>query len=80
MPVGVPRRLFVGTRDRAWGPNGRAYFERARATGTSSVKLREAPESGHFEVIVPSTSTWPLVLEELESLSLQLMRARDDRR
>ena len=75
MPVGVPQRLIVGAHDRAWGPSGRAYFERARAAGSSPVALREAPESGHFEMIVPSTSTWPLVLQELESLSLETTRA-----
>ena len=79
MPVDVPQRLIVGGRDRAWGPSGRAYFELARTAGGSSVTLREAPESGHFELIVPSTSSWPVVLQELESLSLQLMRTRDER-
>ncbi len=76
MPVDVPQRLIVGTHDRAWGPSGRAYFEQARTAGRSPVTLREAPESGHFEVIVPSTSTWPLVLQELESLSLEVKKAR----
>jgi hypothetical protein len=28
----------------------------------------EAPESGHFEMINPDTSTWPIVLRELEKL------------
>ena len=79
MPVGVPQRLIVGARDGAWGPSGRAYFEHARAAGLSPVTLREAPESGHFEVIVPSTTTWPLVLRELETLSLEVERALDRR-
>jgi len=75
LPVGVPQRLIVGAHDEAWGPSGRAYFERARADGRAPVSLREAPESGHFDVIAPSTTTWTLVLEELEMLSNQISRA-----
>jgi acetyl esterase/lipase len=69
MPVDVPQRLIVGALDQAWGPSGRAYFEGARIAGESPVTLLEAPESGHFEVILPGSSTWPLVLQELERLS-----------
>lgn len=67
-PVGVPQRLVVGAHDDSWGPHGRAYLRRAREAGDTSVTLRVAPESGHFEMIVPTTSTWPLVLEELRAL------------
>jgi hypothetical protein len=28
----------------------------------------EAPESGHFDMIAPGGTTWPLVLESLRSL------------
>ena len=44
--------------------------------GSSPVTLREAPESGHFEVVVPYTSTWPITLQELESLSAEMAGAR----
>jgi acetyl esterase/lipase len=74
MPVGVPQRLIVGAHDRAWAPVGQAYFDRARSVGDSPVTIREAPESGHFEMIVPNTSTWPLVIEELETLAIDVAR------
>lgn len=76
MPVGVPQRLIVGRHDEAWGPGGRAYFKAARTSGASPVMLLEAPESGHFEVIVPGTSTWPTVVNELEALLGQVTGTR----
>jgi len=77
MPVGVPQRVIVGALDAQFGSSGRAYFQAASAAGSSPVTLREAPESGHFEMVVPSTSTWPITLQELESLSAEMMQARD---
>lgn len=68
VPLGVPQRVIVGAHDETWGPHGRAYVRRAREAGEPSLSLTTAPESGHFEMIVPSTSTWPLVLEELKRL------------
>jgi acetyl esterase/lipase len=65
----VPQRLVVGAFDSSWGPSGRAYFEAARETRGIDVTLVEAPESGHFEMIVPMTSTWAIVLAELEALT-----------
>ena len=77
MPVGVPQRVIVGALDAQFGSSGRAYFQAASAAGSSPVTLREAPESGHFEMVVPSTSTWPITLQELESLSAEMTQARD---
>jgi acetyl esterase/lipase len=76
MPEGVPQRVIVGALDAQFGPSGRAYFEEASAAGSSRITLREAPEAGHFEVVVPSTSSWPIVMQELESLSLEMAQAR----
>ncbi len=77
MSVDVPQRLVIGAHDRSWAPSGRAYFERARAAGSSPVALREAPESAHFEMIVPSTWSWPVVMEELEALTREMARRRE---
>ena len=41
---------------------GRSYFEVARRSG-DPVELIVAPESGHFEVIMPTSSSWPIVTE-----------------
>ena len=70
----VPQRIVIGALDRAWAPGGRAYFQRASAMDGARVVLTEAPESGHFEMVVPATSTWPLVLQELEALSSEISR------
>ncbi len=77
MATGVPQRVIVGALDTAFGPSGQAYFEEARTAGVSPVTLREAPESGHFEMVVPYTSTWPITLQELESLSGEMTQARN---
>ncbi len=77
MPLGVPQRVIVGALDAQFGPSGQAYFQEASAAGSSPITLREAPESGHFEMVVPYTSTWPITLQELESLSGEMSQARN---
>jgi acetyl esterase/lipase len=68
VPIGVPQSLVVGAKDASWSPIGRAYFAKATAAGDTTVRLLEAPESGHFELIAPASSTWPIVIRELKSL------------
>ena len=63
----VPQRLVLGALD-GWRPSGRAYYEAASDAGLAPVDVVSAPESGHFEMIAPFTTTWPLVLEELARL------------
>ena len=60
--IDVPQVVMTGRFDTAWAPNGRRYFETARARG-DDVEWVEAAESGHFEVIDPDSSAWQLVLE-----------------
>ncbi len=67
----VPQILIVGAHDRSWGPVGRSYFEAVRDSGVE-VQLRVAPDSGHFEMISPESSTWPMVKEA----ALELLRDR----
>jgi acetyl esterase/lipase len=68
VPLGVPQVHVVGAHDRTWAPFGRAYVARAKAAGETRITLIEAPESGHFEVIAPATTTWPLVIRELKTV------------
>jgi acetyl esterase/lipase len=70
VPLNVKQILVVGRHDRNWAPVGRRYFERARAAG-DDVRWIEAPDSGHFEVIDPESSTWPLVRDA----ALELIKA-----
>jgi acetyl esterase/lipase len=67
-PIDVPSTLIVGVQDRSWGPVGRAYYARAKQAGDSKLRLVEAPESGHFELIAPKTTTWPIVIAEFKTM------------
>ena len=66
--MGVPQILVVGGKDRSWGPSGRAYYARATEAGDREVELRVAPESGHFDMIAPTTSSWAVVMKALEDV------------
>lgn len=67
-PIGVAQRLVVGGLDRDWGPVGRRYYDRAIAAGDRAAVLVDAPESGHFDMILPGTTSWQIVIESLRSL------------
>jgi hypothetical protein len=59
--VNAPQTLLIGAKDATFGPVGRAYFARARAVGDSTTRVIELPESAHFEMIDPWSSSWPEV-------------------
>ncbi len=67
VPLAVPQLLVIGQLDRNWAPVGRRYFESAKSKG-ADIRVIEAPESGHFEMIDPSTSTWPLIRDAAREL------------
>ena len=58
---GLPQIVVIGAFDGNWGPGGRSYLAAAKAAH-DPIRLIEAPQSGHFEMIDPDSSTWPLVL------------------
>ena len=60
VPTGTPQLVVIGQHDSSWAPVGRRYIKAAKSKG-ADIKVIEAPESGHFEMIDPSTSTWPLI-------------------
>jgi acetyl esterase/lipase len=68
VPVGVPQTLVIGAKDQAFGPGGRAYFARTQAIGDTSARMIELPESGHFEMIDPGSSSWPAVYRAFRAL------------
>lgn len=66
-PGPAPQIVVVGRYDEIWSPPARRYAQRAASRG-DNVVLIEAAESGHFEMIDPDSSTWPLVLEAARRL------------
>jgi len=72
-PISVPSTLVVGVQDKAFGPVGRAYFARAKQAGDTKVRLVEAPASGHFELIAPKTTTWPIVIAEFRAMFAKIL-------
>lgn len=64
VPLDVPVTFVVGTLD-SWTPPAMSWVYRARAVGTEGIEVIELPESGHFEMIAPWSSSWPTVLDAL---------------
>ncbi len=60
-PDGVRQVLIIGKHDDAWAPPGRRYFNAAEARG-DDIRIIDATDAGHFELIDPDSTTWPLVL------------------
>ena len=61
LPLNIPQYIVIGEHDTNWAPVGRRYIESARQQGNAPHVIN-AGESGHFEMIDPDSSTWPLVL------------------
>jgi acetyl esterase/lipase len=61
LPLPVPQYLILGHFDDAWSPVARSYIDSAKSKGNRP-NIIEAVDSGHFEMIDPDSSTWPLVI------------------
>lgn len=64
VPLDVPVTFVVGARD-SWTPPAMSWVYRARAVGTEEIEVIELPESAHFEMIAPWSSSWPTALDAL---------------
>jgi acetyl esterase/lipase len=71
VPIGVRQILIIGGQDRAWGPSGRVYQRTVVAAHDALVGFVDAPVAGHFDIVAPTTSTWPLVIDALRDLFRQ---------
>jgi hypothetical protein len=71
-PLAVPQALIVGGHDLRWAPPGRAYYFHAVTAGDTLVRLVDAPTSGHFDLIAPTTATWSLVVTTLDGLMVDM--------
>ena len=66
LPLPIPQYIVIGKHDESWAPVGHRYVESALQLGQSPTVI-VAAESGHFEMIDPDSSTWPLVLKAAKS-------------
>lgn len=67
-PIPVKQSIFLGAFDDSFRKYGEAYARERAAARDSMVTLVIAPESGHFDMVAPTTSTWTLVMKELRAL------------
>lgn len=61
LPLPIPQYIVIGAHDADWTPVARRYIDSARQQGNAPHVIH-ASESGHFEMIDPDSTTWPLVL------------------
>jgi acetyl esterase/lipase len=68
LPVGVKQILIHGSDDPAIPPElGQAYVDGGKSVG-ESIGFISIPNSAHFEMIAPWTSSWPIVEASVKSL------------
>jgi acetyl esterase/lipase len=68
LPLGVPHVLIWGEHENFMPrPLAAAYVRRAQAAGDDAT-LRIVPGAGHFEIASPHTSTWPVLLADIQRL------------
>jgi acetyl esterase/lipase len=67
IPKTTPQIAVIGKYDEMWRPVGVRYARSAVDQGLP-VEVIDATESGHFEMIYPGSSTWPLVLDAARRL------------
>jgi hypothetical protein len=69
LPIGVEIVLVNGAHDR-WAELGDiAGFARAARDAGDRVSVVPAPESAHFEMITPGSTTWPMVRDAARRLA-----------
>lgn len=77
-PLNVPQVVVLGEHDATWTPIAEAWLDQLQERGGwEAVDVKRAAESGHFEMIVPGTSTWPQVMEALEAVFQAVDREND---
>ncbi len=67
IPQTTPQIAVIGKYDETWRPVGVRYATAAREQG-APIEVVDAQESGHYEMIDPDSSTWPLVLDAARKL------------
>jgi acetyl esterase/lipase len=67
IPQNTRQIAVVGKYDEMWRPVGVRYAKSAAEQG-APIEIIDAEESGHFEMIDPDSTTWPLVLGAARNL------------
>jgi pimeloyl-ACP methyl ester carboxylesterase len=68
VPLGIPQRLVVGVEDPiAPAPFSESYRKAAAGKG-EQVTVTSIPDSGHFELITPTTPAWQAQVDMIEAL------------
>lgn len=67
-PLGVKQILVNGGLDTTWSAPADAYYEAARRAG-DPIERRVVPDAGHFELVDPRSSAWPVVRDALLELA-----------
>lgn len=70
VPLGLPQLIINGAHDEGWLIVSRTYQEKARTAG-EEVPIIVPPEAGHFELVMPTSATFPLVRAEIERMLRQ---------
>lgn len=68
LPLGVRQSLIQGSLDKIVPPELGAKYKLAAEKRGESVKLIALEGAGHFELIAPRSSAWPIVEKEVRSL------------
>jgi pimeloyl-ACP methyl ester carboxylesterase len=65
----VPQAVIAGGRDHIVPDHWRlSYAASAQASADKPVSIG-IPEAGHFELIDPTSTAWPLILKQIETLA-----------
>jgi acetyl esterase/lipase len=67
VPLGTPNILLLGKLDNGFKWVGDAYAAKVKAADPQ-MQVIEAAEAGHFEVIDPHSTTWPMVTKTIRDL------------
>ncbi|MDT8321131.1 MAG: alpha/beta hydrolase [Xanthomonadales bacterium] len=67
LPLGIPQVIVNGAHDPGWLAVSRAYQKEARALG-EEVRVIVPPDAGHFELVMPTSTSFPTVRAAVEAM------------
>ncbi len=67
LPLGVRQVLIVGADDGVMPPRSRDAYKASAMKAGDPIEVIEVP-GGHFEVIAPTSTAWPIVRDKMLAL------------